>query len=1338
MRAIRIFLAARSPSRYTAAPMKNSTARAVAFASLLSGAVAAAAPRAVDIEFKVPPGFAVERACPASRSIIAMTFDGAGRVFLSVERGPILVAADKDGDGMYETVSTFTEEIGYCMGLLWVGPGEGGGPKGTLFAVGDGPVGEGKQGHGVYRLTDSDGDLKADRVELFAPVSEMGEHGTHAVVLGADRHLYIAVGNHSSLAVPFAADSPLLRGYEGSILPPYYDPNGHAIGCRYPGGIVARVDLAGKHWTYFSVGYRNHYDIAFNSAGDLFTFDSDMEWDCGLPWYRPVRVIHVAPASDYGWRTSSYNWQPYCFDSLPAMADVGRGSPTGVAVYEHHRFPERYRGAVIVLDWSQGRVFAVHPKREGATYTGESELFISGKPQFNVTDAEVGPDGALYFTTGGRNVIGTLYRMTYKGADLPPPPPDAADDVEKAIRMPQPSSAWARERVRALRERVGASWGTSLEAAARDSKRPAADRLRAVDLLRLFGPAPDARLIADLARDADGSVRAHAAGVIRDDALPGMVPALTALLDDADPHACRRACEALGGVDPSDVPYGKLYALLGHPDRWIRSAARTALERTVGTAPLRDAILKEADPRRAADGLLLLARAAMPPAPPSPPPAGAPPRTLTNAPWAPPAPLAADPAVFAKVADLLRGEVAPDALLDLLRATEVAIHLQGDAPPPIREKLAAAILAWFPHADARLTREMAVLIAYWAPPGGMDKLLGALRPDLPHEEQIYLAYCARATASPWTLEQKQRLLDWFESASAWRGGNSFRGYIDAMLRACLDRVTPAEATTLIKRGTVGPVMFSVLLPRLDPKELGDLVETLKSVYARIEDGADPEAAAHQRESILLGLAKLAHPALEDWFRKIHDADPRQRDAALTGLAAFKNPADWARLVDGASRPRSGASVACTQALLLIGRAPEDPAVYRRVIDAGRALGFYRGEHLLPLLTHWTKRPAAKVERHQWGQALQDWEDWVDATYGGAAAATAAAQGPAWSFDAIGAFLARSAPRKGSPARGAAIYKKARCAECHRLGETGGGVGPDLNGLTRRFNDGQILESIVYPSRVVSDQFRAMIVNTQDGRVFEGRVVEDTPQRFVMIQTDGQKVTIEKNEVFTTMESKTSLMPEGLLAPFTLEDVKDLFAVLASDGQVQAGEAQAPGWEPLFGKDLAGWTGDAALWKIENGTLVGRAADLAKNGYLVSKATFRDFELAVDVRLAGENANSGVQYRSTVDPAKVDPAGYQADIGREAWGSIYATDERSGVLAAAKPDVARQAVDPNGWNHYVVRADGDRHVLEINGLTTVEAQDGKHREGLLAFQLHAHSKMDVRFANARIRRLVRRE
>jgi len=164
----------------------------------------------------------------------------------------------------------------------------------------------------------------------------------------------------------------------------------------------------------FSVGYRNPYDMDFNADGELFAYDADMEWDLGSPWYRPTRVVHATSGSEFGWRSGTGKWPTYFVDSLPQLADIGPGSPVGVAFGYGTKFPAKYQNALYILDWTFGTIYAIHTQASGATYSAAKEEFLSRTP-LPLTDVAVGPDGALYFTVGGRGTQSELFRVTYVG-----------------------------------------------------------------------------------------------------------------------------------------------------------------------------------------------------------------------------------------------------------------------------------------------------------------------------------------------------------------------------------------------------------------------------------------------------------------------------------------------------------------------------------------------------------------------------------------------------------------------------------------------------------------------------------------------------------------------------------------------------------------------------------------------------------------------------------------------------------------------------------------------------------------------------------------------------------
>ncbi|HET6203476.1 MAG TPA: family 16 glycoside hydrolase [Planctomycetota bacterium] len=344
--------------------------------------------------FEPLPGFRVETVAEGIGSLLAIALDGGGLV-ASVEGGGILRLRDVDRDGTFEEVRTLSEEVRSSHGLLV--------SDGALFAVG-----EGSQGSGLYRIEEG----KTVLLGRFG--GEGGEHGAHGVVEGPDGRLYVAIGNHATLEETWSPASPYRIHYEGHVLPRILDPRGHAHGVKSPSGIVARVDREGREWEVFAGGLRNSYDLAFDGHGDLFALDSDMEWDAGLPWYRPVRLLHVVPGGEYGSRTGSSVWPDSYADSLPAAVEVGRGSPTGMCLYDAGAFPPRLDGALLAGDWSLGRILAFHLSPKGASYGGTVETLLQGRP-LNVTDLVVAPDGSLLFATGGRGSLGGVHRLLYEG-----------------------------------------------------------------------------------------------------------------------------------------------------------------------------------------------------------------------------------------------------------------------------------------------------------------------------------------------------------------------------------------------------------------------------------------------------------------------------------------------------------------------------------------------------------------------------------------------------------------------------------------------------------------------------------------------------------------------------------------------------------------------------------------------------------------------------------------------------------------------------------------------------------------------------------------------------------
>jgi putative heme-binding domain-containing protein len=376
-------------------------------------------------KLKLLAGFKAEHLHSPSESKngswVAMTFDDKGRMITCDQYGYLyrLTIPPIGTDSIKSKVNVEKLEIkiagdtskakikmGYAQGLLYA--------FNSLYVMVNHKSDTSMaQGSGLYRLQDTDNDDQFDKITLLKEmITPGGEHGPHSIVLSPDKKsIHVIAGNH--------VDVPKMDAYrlpdtwkEDNLFPLIKDPNGHANDRYAPGGFVAKINPEGTNWELISAGYRNAFDLAFNEEGDMFVYDADMEWDFGMPWYRPTRISHSTSGSEFGWRTGNSKWSPAYPDNLPPILNIGQGSPTNLISGNNARFPEKYRRGLFAFDWSFGIIYAVQLIPDGSSYKSTAEEFISGSP-LPLTDGIIGPDGALYFLTGGRRLDSDLYRVYY-------------------------------------------------------------------------------------------------------------------------------------------------------------------------------------------------------------------------------------------------------------------------------------------------------------------------------------------------------------------------------------------------------------------------------------------------------------------------------------------------------------------------------------------------------------------------------------------------------------------------------------------------------------------------------------------------------------------------------------------------------------------------------------------------------------------------------------------------------------------------------------------------------------------------------------------------------------
>ncbi len=374
-------------------------------------------------EFRTLPGFEVELIHQVEKdsegSWVAMCVDPKGRLITSDQYGKLYRVTLGTG-GEKAKVEQLKVDIGMAQGLLCA--------YDSLYINING---KGPTGPGVYRLRDTDNDDQYDKVEHIVPLKDgAGEHGPHALMLGPDKKIYFCCGNQTDFPAKSTTGAVPRHWGEDHLLGRMPDGRGFMKDRKAPGGWICRMDENGENVELMMTGFRNEYDIAFNTDGELFTYDADMEWDIGTPWYRPTRVNHCISGAEFGWRNGTGKWPDYYGDSFGAVVNIGPGSPTGIAFGTGAKFPAKYQDALFICDWSYGVMYAVHMTPDGSTYKGSFESFVTAAPMA-VTDLVIHPDGAMYFTVGGRKTQSALYKVSYKGAE--PTSPSATEDPKEAV-----------------------------------------------------------------------------------------------------------------------------------------------------------------------------------------------------------------------------------------------------------------------------------------------------------------------------------------------------------------------------------------------------------------------------------------------------------------------------------------------------------------------------------------------------------------------------------------------------------------------------------------------------------------------------------------------------------------------------------------------------------------------------------------------------------------------------------------------------------------------------------------------------------------------------------------
>jgi len=607
-------------------------------------------------------------------------------VSLAVAPNGDLVAGDQLGvlwrvslaDPAKPVVTKIDTKFFGCHGLLFA--------HGYLYAC------TSEKGKGdIWRLKDTKGDGSYAEQTMIRSLKGSGEHGPHQLVLERDGSILVVGGNHTALPDDEKAGAPVRRWDEDDLLKKFEDANGHAAGIKAVGGWIARMDKDGKDWVRVATGFRNAYDASVTPDGDILTYDSDMEWDMGAPWYRPTRIYLATPGGELGWRSGSGNNAFAALDTQPPLVDIGPGSPTGTTMGTGAKFPAAYQRAFFACDWTYATLYAIHLEPAGGSWKARKEVFAAGKP-FSVTDAVIRPqDGAMYVTIGGRGGQSALYRIRYEGAESTAP------------------AAW-------------------------------------------YKATPEQQL--------------------------------------------RRELEALRSAAPSAANLAKAWPLMGHPDRWVRYAARIVVEHQP-VAQWRDRVKADANPDLALNAAVALARAG-----------GKEDLSAIVA--------AADSAASSKELRLRQ---------DRLRVFQVAFSRHGQPDAETAARLGKECADRLPSGDNALDRQLALVAIFLNAPNAPERVLQAMKvaqpgpaveadPEVlarhpgyakaaaaamavtPSSTRIGLAiYLCRAKAG-WTPALRKQYFTFLDVLGQAEGGNSLKGFVRNIRKEALEAAPAAERAAL--------------------------------------------------------------------------------------------------------------------------------------------------------------------------------------------------------------------------------------------------------------------------------------------------------------------------------------------------------------------------------------------------------------------------------------------------------------------------------------------------------------------------------------------------------------
>ncbi|MFI4874033.1 MAG: hypothetical protein ACIALR_01760, partial [Blastopirellula sp. JB062] len=1016
-----------------------------------------------------------------AHDIYAMTLDSRGRVVVA-GAGYVKTLHDDDADGRADRATLFSDvPRSGAHGMAFRGN--------DLYCSGD---------FGLLRLSDVDRDGKADDVAALAQ-SRHPEHGTNGVVVGPDGWVYVICGN----------DANIFERHVTTDHSPVEHPQT---------GALFRVDPQTHDSEVVAHGFRNPYDFAFDAQGRMLTVDADGERDQHLPWYAPNRLFEIGAGRHHGWVLRgwrrSWNRPASFFDSRERLVEIGRGSPTGVATYRHTAFPQKYCRGVFSCCWTLGRIYFFPLIAEGAGLEATQEIFLETTDDSGIApvDIAVGPSGEMYLAIGGRGTRGGVYRIEYVGEKKESSSPEKLSPIDAVLSAPQPLAAWSYAKWAPLANELGRA---TFLAAALDERRPAAERIRAIEIVtELFGGLHEERTITQLLQSQSDEVVARTAWSLscrRDDVCPTQFYALT---HHSSPLVRRAAWEGIASAAAYEEQIESCHwDSLGDPDRRVRAAALSAVDRILPRMP---AATLNLEGSIAAMWL----------------------RTASSHPNSEEIVKAIELAV-----DRFENSTVRHEREDAIRVVQIALgDITGERVEPdvyagyspgrprmtpltMWDPLATRLDPLFPVGIPSVDREMARTLAMIQQPASnsIENFPQFWTSESTIEDDLHYLICLSRIPGGRTAEliaaeaaAYLRLHAKIEAAQITISRNwplrVSEAFAEELSRA------PELADAMLASEDFGRLEHSLFAVRFDPS----LQRVAMNKILSTNDVDDIEA--YWPDEMMPLLDSLPKEERLEILRARWD-DYNMRHAVLARLGAAREAADRQRFVDSLLSANPASIVAAAE---ILRKMPADQVADRELLTAMKALRsailpgqpVEQSEAIAALLRYWTSAPrlAPPSPAGEATVGYQHWFEWFAANYPqlNQELFAYAADEASWKQRLLGVTW-----EKGDAMQGAQIFAARGCKQCH---VAAGRLGPSLKNITGRFRQYDLFMAIVDPNRDVSPAYHTTQVMTRSGKSFIGTIIYESPAGTLIQTGPGVTERILEDEIILRRPSRRSMMP----------------------------------------------------------------------------------------------------------------------------------------------------------------------------------------------------------------------